>query len=74
MSFLNDSYISNELRAQFWADPALQGSNISVTTEQGVAVLSGTVQSGVQLQRAETLARSTQGIQAVENRLRVVSP
>ena len=51
--------------------PNAPGLNINVTTKDGVVTLEGNVKSNHEKQRAEAIARDTQGVVDVRNQLTV---
>jgi len=54
-------------------DDAVKAGQIGVTTNQGVVTLTGEVPSANARERAETIARQTEGVTQVENRLTIGS-
>ncbi len=64
-----DSAISGEIRQKLSADADLGQYTIGIRTQAGRVTLSGTV-GGYELRdRAVTLARDTDGVRAVDNRI-----
>ena len=64
-------WITTKIQAQYFADPDVKGRNIDVTTANGVVTLSGTVDNESTRRRAIEIARSTDGVREVEDRLRI---
>ena len=67
---LTDAAISSKIGAALQADPAMQGADVSVNTDHGVVVLSGTVKSHEQTGVASAHAQRQDGVLRVENNLR----
>ena len=63
-----DAQIRDDLRSRYRTNP-LVPEGVSVSVENGVVTLTGTVMSFVQVEQAETIARFTPGVVGVENRL-----
>lgn len=71
---LSDASVTAAVKAKLMKEPSLSAMSIDVdTTSQGAVTLSGEVKSATAKQRAEELARSTDGVRSVENRI-VVRP
>jgi osmotically-inducible protein OsmY len=66
----SDASIATSVQAKFYADDAIRGSDIDVTTSDGVVTLRGTVENETTRQQALTLARQTEGVARVEDELR----
>ena len=64
-------WITTKIQAQYFADSDVKGRNIDVTTANGVVTLSGTVDNESTRRRAIEIARSTDGVREVEDRLRI---
>jgi hyperosmotically inducible protein len=67
---LTDSAITGRIGAALQADPAMQGADVSVNTDNGVVVLSGTVKSHEQTGVASAHAQRQDGVLRVENNLK----
>jgi len=52
-------------------DPSLQVMNVSVTTEDGVVNLSGSVKSKAERSKASAVATKVEGVKKVKNDLKV---
>lgn len=65
-AIVDDSAISGNVKEKFAHEPALKNINISVTTNQGVVSLSGTLQTEDQLEAAENAAKSITGVKEVD--------
>jgi hyperosmotically inducible periplasmic protein len=66
-----DAWITMKIQSQYFLDPDVKGHEINVDTTRGVVALQGTVASAEQKQRAEAIARSTDGVTRVVNELTV---
>jgi len=64
-----DSAISGEIRRRFNADVELAAYPIGIRTSSGTVTLSGTVGSYPMRDRAVDIARDTDGVRRVDNRL-----
>lgn len=71
----SDNEIIRKLRVAINEDASLRdvAPAISAGSSEGTVLLSGTVRSGTEKDRAETLAREIVGVRAVENQLKVAS-
>jgi len=70
---LDSRWITTKIQAKYFVDPSVNGRDISVTTINGVVTLSGRVDSENAKQQAVAIARGTDGVAQVEDRL-VVQP
>jgi hyperosmotically inducible protein len=68
---LDDSTVVSLVQAKYFLDPAIKGRNISVELTAGVVTLRGQVASENERAQALMLARSTPGVQRVEDYLTV---
>jgi len=66
---IDDAVVATTVKSQLAADPELKG--IDVTVEDGVAQLQGTVASTAARQKAVDLARNSDGVMQVVDRLRI---
>jgi osmotically-inducible protein OsmY len=64
-----DSAISGEIRRKLSADPDLRKYTIGIRTQNGRVTLSGTVRGYELRDRAVSLARDTDGVRTVDNRI-----
>ena len=69
---LTDGAITGRIRSALVGDPAMSGADISVNTDHGVVVLSGTVKSHEQTGIASAHAQRQDGVLRVDNHLRPV--
>jgi osmotically-inducible protein OsmY len=67
--YIDDSAISNKVRAEFIADADLNVFQIDVTTYKGVVQLSGFVDSQSIKERAGSVAAGIDGVKGVRNDL-----
>ena len=65
----SDSAITTKIKGKYVADDIVSVFNIGVRTYEGTVTLSGTVGSLAARNRAESLARGTNGVQAVNNQI-----
>lgn len=64
-----DAEILDNLRTAFSRNPLIPAERISISVANGAVTLTGTVDSFVQAERAESVARFTAGVVDVQNRL-----
>jgi hyperosmotically inducible protein len=67
--YIDDVGVTSSVKNKIFQDPTLKPFQIHVETFQNTVQLSGFVDSRVESQRAEQLARSVDGVQAVKNNL-----
>ncbi len=68
---LSDTAITTKVKAAFAGDTTVSAAAIHVTTQKGEVQLSGTAKSAAEKQRAEELARTTEGVRNVRSRITV---
>jgi hyperosmotically inducible periplasmic protein len=68
---MTDGWITTRVHARFVDEALLKGSNISVETKDHVVTLTGTVTAPAGRTRATTVARGTEGVRRVVNRLSI---
>jgi hyperosmotically inducible periplasmic protein len=66
---LTDSAITGRIDKALRADPAMAGADVSINTDRGVVVLSGTVKSHEQTGVASAHAQRQDGVLRVDNHL-----
>ncbi|MGE0450986.1 MAG: BON domain-containing protein [Vicinamibacterales bacterium] len=66
-----DGAITMKIQAQYAADDVVKGHEIDVDTQNGTVTLKGNVESDAQREAAERIARETDGVNSVDNQLRV---
>jgi hyperosmotically inducible periplasmic protein len=67
-----DGWITMKIHSAFIPEDALEGSNIDVDTTGGAVTLTGTVPSEASRARAIAIAKATDGVKGVSDKLRVV--
>lgn len=70
---ISDSWITLKVHSQFVPEDALSNSDIDVDTTRGVVTLNGTVASEAGRARAVAIAKATDGVNSVSDRLRVAA-
>jgi osmotically-inducible protein OsmY len=68
---IDDKLISTKIKAKLTAHPEINPFNIDVDTQDGVVTLSGRVAKMLAKEEAERLARETDGVKQVNNRISV---
>jgi hyperosmotically inducible periplasmic protein len=68
---LNDSGVTASIQSKYFVDPNIKARRIEVDTRQGVVTLRGEVASDDERAQALILARTTEGVQRVEDALTV---
>ena len=68
----SDAALSTKISSKMALDDAVEARRISVRTTDGVVTLEGTVGSDEERQRAVRLARETDGVRSVVDRLQVL--
>lgn len=73
MIFVKDSAITTKIKAKLAAEKMANLAHISVETDRnGVVVLSGTVKSLHEADKAVRIARGTDGVKSVSSKLQIV--
>lgn len=65
----NDSLITSKVKASLLKEEGLKSMNVSVTTYKGTVLLSGFVETESQVQQAEKIAATIDGVKTVKNSL-----
>jgi len=68
---VKDGWITMKIHSMFIPEDALDGSHIDVDTDSGIVTLSGTVASEAGRARALAVAKSTDGVKSVVDKLRI---
>ena len=68
---MTDEWITGRVHGRFVDEDLLKGSNISVHTSKHVVTLTGTVTATAGRSRATTVARGTEGVNRVVNKLTI---
>lgn len=66
---LSDREIEDLIRSTLLVDPQIRARGISVTAENGVVILGGTVETLRERSRIATIARGTPGVTAIQNHI-----
>lgn len=66
---VSETLTTGKVKAAIAADPGLKDTDISVTTNNGVVMLGGTVKSQDQVSIAASLAQRQEGVSKVENQI-----
>jgi osmotically-inducible protein OsmY len=66
-----DSWLTTKVQARFFADAAVRGDDVDVSTTDGVVTLAGTVRSDQARTQAAALAGQVDGVTRVDNQLTV---
>lgn len=69
--YFDDAGITTRVKKAIYDEPSLKVTQISVTTEDKVVHLTGTVKSRAEAAKAAQVARSVQGVTGVKNDLQV---
>jgi hyperosmotically inducible protein len=68
---VNETVTTGKIKAAIAADSAMKDSDVSVSTNNGVVTLTGTVKSQDQVSIATNLAQRQEGVQRVESNISV---
>ncbi len=71
MPALDDATITTKVKTKFLGDTGVPGLKIDVDTKAGVVTLTGTVPTAAEKQRAVELAKATDGVKSVVDRIKV---
>jgi hyperosmotically inducible protein len=61
-----DAWITTKVKSEFGTTKGVSATDISVSTNDGVVTLSGTVSSAAEKDSAERVAKSVKGVKSVE--------
>ena len=70
---VKDGWITVKIHSQFLPEDALEGSDVDVDTNAGVVTLSGTVVNEAGRARAMAIAKSTDGVKSVNDKLKIAA-
>ena len=70
-SWFDDAATTAKVKKAIFNEPTLKTMNVSVTTEDGVVALSGTVKSKAERTKATAIAGKVEGVKKVKNDLKV---
>lgn len=68
---IDDSVITTKAKTALLADTTVKGTDINVETNQGVVLLTGTVEQSRQKERAASIVKGINGVKSVENKVTV---
>jgi len=68
---IDDATITAAIKGKYLVDDTLKGLQISVETDQGVVVLTGSVQSDAAKELATQIAQGVEGVVRVDNQLAI---
>jgi osmotically-inducible protein OsmY len=68
---MDDTWVTTKVKAKYVGEKSVEGSDISVETNQNVVTLSGTVPTAAAHAAALRIARDTKGVKRVVDNLRV---
>ncbi len=71
-SMIGDAGITASIKTKMLADSTVGGLKINVDTTDGVVILTGDVKSAVEKRRAVAIARETDGVKSVTDKLEIV--
>ncbi|MEC5215479.1 hyperosmotically inducible protein [Actimicrobium sp. GrIS 1.19] len=66
---IDDSIITTKIKTALLTDPVVKGSEVSVETDKGVVVLSGTAATADQIEQAKKIAGAVDGVKSVDNKI-----
>ena len=66
-----DGWLATKIQAQYFADDNVKARDIRVSARDGVVTLQGVVDSGEERDEALSIARDTDGVERIEDQLRV---
>jgi osmotically-inducible protein OsmY len=69
--FFDDAMVTARVKKAIYDEPSLKVTDISVSTENSVVTLSGTVKTRAERTRASDVARNVEGVKQVRNGLKV---
>lgn len=70
---VSDAAITTKVKAKFAADSQVSAMKIRVDTDHGTVKLSGDAKSQAEADKAEQIAKSTEGVASVTNDIRVAA-
>jgi hyperosmotically inducible protein len=66
-----DAAITGKVKTKLLADPDVKGLAIDVDTKDGVVTLNGSADKAGNVDKAVTIAKNTDGVKSVDNKLTV---
>ncbi|BES86388.1 molecular chaperone OsmY [Pectobacterium araliae] len=70
-AYTDDAVVTSTIKAKLLADDIVPSRKVKVETQEGVVLLSGTVDNKAQSDRAESIAKAVDGVKSVKNDLTV---
>jgi hypothetical protein len=70
-AYIDDVGITTLVKSRFYEDKDVAGSSISVETLNGTVMLSGFAKSGLERNKAATIAQGVRGVKSVKNEIAV---
>jgi osmotically-inducible protein OsmY len=70
-SWFDDAATTARVKKAIFNEPTLKSMDVSVSTEDGVVALSGTVKSKAERSKATAVATKVEGVKKVKNELKV---
>ncbi|HRE81827.1 MAG TPA: BON domain-containing protein [Opitutaceae bacterium] len=67
--YIDNTALTARVKAAFASDEVVKARDVSVESFRGTVQLSGFVETSGQKERAESIAKSIQGVQAVKNNI-----
>jgi hyperosmotically inducible protein len=68
---VTDGWVTSKIYAQYLTEDALDDSDIDIDVSKGAVSLNGTVRTPAGRERAEAIAKATDGVKSVKNNLKV---
>nr|MBA3296582.1 BON domain-containing protein [Acidobacteriota bacterium] len=68
---ISDAWITTKLKSKYYVDDDVKGLNIDVTTNGGVVTLTGKVSNAAERAKALSLAKTTDGVKQVVDKLTI---
>jgi hyperosmotically inducible protein len=68
---VTDGWVKSKIYSQYLTENALDDSDIDLDVAKGAVTLNGTVRTAAGRERAEAIAKATDGVKSVKNNLKV---
>ena len=65
---IDDSVITTKVKTELLADTAVKGTDINVSTENGVVTLAGVLDNQAAIDKAISIAKNVKGVTSVDTR------
>lgn len=65
---VGDTWITTKVKTELLADTAVKGTDINVSTENGVVTLAGVLDNQTAIDKAITIAKNVKGVTSVDTR------